>query len=161
MKTTITDPVRVFRSKSYVISTYIAFNCDKTLNNTKSLTIRKCLPNNNTRSCLYDYEDNQTSSYDFDIQEKTRNYGLYQLIYKLLMGIQPTTNIASIDTFILITRTPVVVNLLQNGTSMISRGINQTLILWPGAYSVDPDSLLGFVSTVCLNIYHSLSIFLF
>lgn len=57
--------------------------------------------------------------------------------------------------YIKIISSDIIVNLVQLGTSMITRGIQQDLLLDPGRYSIDPDQDLfdATVSIIIIYIY--------
>jgi hypothetical protein len=58
------------------------------------------------------------------------------LIVKMSVSTQL---ISSVITYVQIIPSPIQVNLYQFGPSMIIRGQQQTLILDPGTFSIDPD----------------------
>ena len=59
--------------------------------------------------------------------------------------------VTSAVTYVKIIPSPVTVNLIQLGPSVITHGQQQTLILDPGSYSIDPDSDL-FNTSVCVSM---------
>lgn len=46
---------------------------------------------------------------------------------------------SSSSTYVQITPTSITVNIIQHGTSMITRGYDQNLTFDPGTFSIDPD----------------------
>ncbi|CAF4347331.1 unnamed protein product, partial [Adineta steineri] len=72
------------------------------------------------------------------IPSRTLDYGIYELILTVTM-IESLNLKSSSSAYVRITATGITANLVQLGTSMITRGSQQDLQLNPGAYSVDPD----------------------
>lgn len=68
----------------------------------------------------------------------TLAYGTYQLQLNVTMVVWPTLT-ASAYAYVTITETGITANLVQYGTSMVTRGNLQDLTLDPGTFSVDPD----------------------
>lgn len=66
------------------------------------------------------------------------SYGIYQLKLTVTMTISSMLS-ASSSAYVRITRSGITANLVQYGTSMITRGYAQDLTLDPGTFSVDPD----------------------
>ena len=66
------------------------------------------------------------------------DYGLYQIELTVAMTFSSRL-VALAVTFVTIIPSPITVNLVQLGSSMITHGQQQTLILDPGSYSIDPD----------------------
>ena len=62
---------------------------------------------------------------------------------------------SSSSAYVKITQSNIIVNLIQLGTSMITRGYQQDLLLDPGTYSIDPDQV-PFDATVSMNTYQKI-----
>jgi hypothetical protein len=74
------------------------------------------------------------------IPGRTLPYGLYQL--KLIVTSIYSSNLTiSSSAYVQINPSGITANLVQLGTSMITRGNLQDLKLDPGSYSVDPDAI--------------------
>ncbi|XP_063604126.1 uncharacterized protein LOC134779789 [Penaeus indicus] len=76
----------------------------------------------------------------------TLNYGTYRFTYTVRITGDPTDPldvsqpfVRSVDTFVRITRSPLVVMMNKGGVSMITLGFNQTIVINPGEFSYDPD----------------------
>ena len=80
----------------------------------------------------------QTTFAELYIPARTLPYGLYQLTLKLSMVTAPQLS-SSTSAYVRITPSGITANLVQYGTSMITRGNEQDLVLDPGRYSADPD----------------------
>ena len=72
------------------------------------------------------------------VPSKTLDYGIYQIKLTVKMSVRLEL-ISSAVTFVEIIPSSIQVQLIQFGPSIIVRGQQQTLILDPGTYSIDPD----------------------
>ena len=84
------------------------------------------------------------------IPSHSLDYGVYQIKLTVAMTVSSQLT-ASVVTYVSIIRSPITVNLLQLGSSMIIHGQQQTLTLDPGSFSVDPDSTTFFDISVCVS----------
>jgi len=66
------------------------------------------------------------------------------------MNVSPNT-VSSNSVYVKITPSGIIANLVQYGTSMITSGHNQNLLLDPGTFSVDLD---GYIFNATVNSYH-------
>ena len=73
------------------------------------------------------------------VPARTLAYGLYELRLIVTM-IQSSTMMSSAAAYVNINPSGITANLVQLGTSVITRGSGQELVLDPGQYSVDPDA---------------------
>jgi len=80
-----------------------------------------------------------TTSSEIFIPAKTLAYGIYQLTLTANMVAAPHLS-SSASAYVEIAPSDITVNLVQFGTSMITRGYQQALLLDPGTFSVDPDT---------------------
>ena len=71
---------------------------------------------------------------------RTLDYGTYQLTLRVSMAVAPQWT-SEASAYVTITRSPITPHLLPLGTSMITHGHAQDLLLDPGTYSIDPDVL--------------------
>ncbi|CAF1460939.1 unnamed protein product [Adineta steineri] len=125
------------RSQDFSISSMIQFNCDGSLSTTTKWTIKNCT---STR-CSFEIVLNEkvmTTFSELYIPSRTLAYGVYQLTLTVTMIDSPNLK-ASSSAYVRITATGITANLVQLGTSMITRGDQQDLLLDPGTFSVDPD----------------------
>ncbi len=67
---------------------------------------------------------------------------------------------SSASAYVKITPSGITANLVQYGTSMITRGYQQDLLLDPGTFSVDPDATIFNASVSFLVINKSYSVLL-
>ena len=119
-------------------------------------TIKTCSNTSCTRTMPSNPAIN-TKCTELYIPSNTLPYGIYN--FTLTVSVPGFSTVSSV--LIDIVRSPIVVNLVQLGTLMITRGHQQDLLINPGAYSFDPD---GFafntsVGTALLHIYRSLITF--
>ncbi|CAF4003433.1 unnamed protein product [Adineta steineri] len=125
------------RSQDFSISSMIQFNCDGSLSTTKKWTIKNCT----STSCSFEIVLNEkvmTTFSELYIPSRTLAYGVYQLTLTVTMIDSPNLKSSS-SAYVRITATGITANLVQLGTSMITRGDQQDLLLDPGTFSVDPD----------------------
>jgi hypothetical protein len=95
------------------------------------------------------------------IQSNTLKYGIYQMTLAAKTSIS-SAMISSVSTYIKIIPSPIQVQLLQLGPSIIIQGKQQTLILDPGTFSIDPDqtyfnSSVSFIYSnfkLIFNLFH-------
>ncbi|CAF4060500.1 unnamed protein product, partial [Adineta steineri] len=83
-------------------------------------------------------EQVMTTFSELYIPSRTLNYGVYQLTLTVTMIDSPNLKSSS-SVYVRITATGITANLVQLGTSMITRGNQQDLLLDPGTFSVDPN----------------------
>ncbi|CAF3967703.1 unnamed protein product [Adineta steineri] len=115
----------------------IQFNCDGSLSTTTKWAIKNCT----STSCSFEILLNEkvmTTYSELYIPSRTLNYGVYQLTLTVTMIDSPNLKSSS-SVYVRITATGITANLVQLGTSMITRGDQQDLLLDPGTFSVDPD----------------------
>lgn len=117
----------------------IKFNCNKSFS-----TIKKWIIKNST---INNYSE--TNSGELYISSNTLAYGIYQLEFTVIMSEHPNLT-SSVSVYIEIRPSDVTVNLIPSGTSVITSGHQQHLILNPGYYSIDPDGY-EFNTSVCLT----------
>jgi predicted phage tail protein len=80
----------------------------------------------------------ETKFNEIYIPSRTLDYGIYE--FNLTVTLISSLNfISSASAFVKITKSGITANLVQLGTSMITRGNQQELKLEPGTHSFDPD----------------------
>ena len=75
------------------------------------------------------------------IPSRTLPFGIYELTLTVTMIASPDLTSSS-SAYVRITPSGITANLIQLGTSMITRGYGQNLTLDPGSFSVDGDGYL-------------------
>ncbi|CAF4104041.1 unnamed protein product, partial [Adineta steineri] len=136
-QSSLSSPMSYRRSQDFSISSMIQFNCDGSLSTTTKWTIKNCT----STSCSFEIILNEkvmTTFSELYIPSRTLAYGVYQLTLTVTM-IDSANLKASSSVYVRITATGITANLVQLGTSMITRGDQQDLLLDPGTFSVDPD----------------------
>jgi K+-transporting ATPase A subunit len=73
------------------------------------------------------------------IPARTLRYGIYEMNLTVTMCASSQL-VSSATTYIQIVPSPIIVNLIQFGVSMIVQKQQQMLTLNPGTFSVDPDA---------------------
>ncbi|CAF1529483.1 unnamed protein product, partial [Adineta steineri] len=136
-QSSLSSPTSYRRSQDFSITSMTQFNCDGSLSTTKKWTIKNCT----STSCLFAIVLNEkvmTTFSELYIPSRTLAYGVYQLTLTVTMIDSPNLKSSS-SVYVRITATGITANLVQLGTSMITRGDQQDLLLDPGTFSVDPD----------------------
>ena len=80
-----------------------------------------------------------TTSSELFIPAGTFPLGTYQLNLTVSMVAAPHL-LSSVCVYVEIVPSPITVNLIPFGTSMITHGYQQDLLLDPGSFSLDPDT---------------------
>ncbi|CAF1360361.1 unnamed protein product, partial [Adineta steineri] len=125
------------RSQDFYISSMIQFNCGGSLSTSTKWTIKNCTSTRCSFEILLN-EKVMTTFSELYIPSRTLAYGVYQLTLTVIMIDSPNLKSSS-SAYVRITATGITANLVQLGTSMITRGDQQDLLLDPGTFSVDPD----------------------
>jgi hypothetical protein len=133
----LTSPIQFRRNQDFYISSNIEFNCNNSFSLITKWTIQNC-----TSICSYEIQFDstiiETKFSELYIPSRILAYGIYEL--KLTVTMIATSNLTSTaSAFVKITPSGITANLIQLGTSMITRGNQQELKLDPGTYSLDLD----------------------
>ncbi len=135
----LSSPLQFRRSQDFYISSYLQLNCNNSLATITKWTISNC-----TSTCSSPTQIGQmiiTTSSELFIPARTFDYGTYQLTLSVSMTAVTRLS-SSASAYVKITSSGITANLIQFGTSMITRGHQQDLILDPGTYSIDLDENL-------------------
>ena len=81
-----------------------------------------------------------TSLSELFLPPRTLEYGTYELRLSVAMSVAPPW-MSTASAYVTITPSPITPHLMPLGTSMITHGHGQALLLDPGTYSIDPDAL--------------------
>ncbi|CAF4145951.1 unnamed protein product, partial [Adineta steineri] len=136
-----TSPIEFRRSQNFYISSIIQFNCNSSLSMTTKWTIKNCSLNCSHKTTL----DQQiiTPLSELYIPSRTLAYGIYQLELTVTMINLPSLiRSSSSSVYVRIIPSTITANLVQLGTSMITRGNQQDLTLDPGTFSINPNENL-------------------
>ena len=136
-QSTLISPLQYQRGRDFSISSVLQLNCDISLSTITRWTIKNCT----ATSCLSSFSIDRriiTTTSELYIPSKSLNYGTYELQFTVIMSDAPNVTSSS-AVYVQITPTGVIANLLQMGTSMITRGSQQDLLLDPGTFSIDLD----------------------
>ncbi|CAM4770288.1 unnamed protein product [Rotaria magnacalcarata] len=132
----LSAPVQLRRSEDLHISSYIEVNCIASLAVITQWTVFNC-----TSTCSLQTKLDQsviTTLNELFIRARTLVYGIYKLKLTVTM-VASTDLISAASVYVRINPSNIIPNLVEFGTSMISRGQSQDLILNPGSFSVNPD----------------------
>ncbi|CAM4981845.1 unnamed protein product [Rotaria socialis] len=135
----LSSPLQYRRSEAFSISSYIQLNCSGSLSNTIEWKISHCTSTICSSETLQEQTIITTLS-ELYIPELTLDYGTYQFTLTVRMFAARQLSSAA-SAYIQIIPSNIVVNLVQFGPTMITRGYQQDLILDPGSYSIDPDTI--------------------
>ena len=144
----VLSPLQIQRTDDIYINTDLQLNCNSSLSTINQWRIYNC-----TRNCSSTIPMGQTivmTSSELNIPSRTLPYGTYQLNLTVSMVASPSLS-SSASVYVQITPSSIAANLIQFGTSMITHGYKQDLLLDPGTFSVDPDATT-FNASVCFNI---------
>ena len=129
-------PLEYQRNQDFSISSYLNLNCNSSLTVKSNWTIANC-----TSTCSYPIRLDQiviATPSELYIPSNTLNYGIYQLTLTVSMVAAPQLS-SSASVYVKIIPSDITVNLIAFGTSMITSGYKQDLLLDPGTHSIDPD----------------------
>lgn len=130
-------PLQFRRNQDFYISSNIQLDCDSSLSTIIRWAILNC-----TFNCSSEILLDQTVVTTFSelyIPARTLPYGFFELRLTVTMAISSNL-FSSKSAYVRITPSGITANLVQFGTSMITRGYVQDLLLDPGSYSVDYDT---------------------
>jgi hypothetical protein len=133
---TLSSPIQFRRSQDFNLVSIIALHCNDSLAIKTEWTVKNC-----SSICSYAIQLDSmimTTSTELYIPGRTLPYGLYELTLTVTM-IDNSSLTTSTSIYVQITPSGITANLIQYGTSMITRGSQQDLQFNPGSYSVDPD----------------------
>jgi len=127
------NPKTVRRSEDISIVSIIKFDCNQSL----SMKTKWIIRSNSNRIQLNSVI--VTTSSELFIPLQTLQYGIYQFELTVTMTNSSWFDVSK-STYIEIIPTKIIVNLFYLGTSMVTNGYEQDLLLDPGKYSIDPDN---------------------
>ncbi|CAF3781553.1 unnamed protein product [Rotaria sp. Silwood1] len=133
----LTSPLQYRQSEDFSISSYIQLNCNSSLSIITKWIISTCISTCSFPSYLG--QTIKTHLSEIFIPARTFNYGIYKLTLTVTMSIASYLT-SSISAYVKIILSNLTVNIIQFGTSMITQGYQQDLILDPEKYSINPDT---------------------
>ena len=134
---TLGSPIQFRRNQDSFISSSVQLKCNNSLATNTKWTIKNCTSSN----CSFQIQLDQsviTTFSELFIPARTLPIGIYELTLTVTMITSPNLTSSS-SAYIQITSSGIIVNLLQFGASMITRGYQQNLTIDPGSFSVDLD----------------------
>ncbi|CAF1188688.1 unnamed protein product, partial [Adineta ricciae] len=132
----LSSPLQVRRSQNFYFVSLITLGCSQLFSISTSWTITYC-----TSTCSKQVQINGTilTTYsDLYIPAQALSYGIYKFELTVTMVDMPSLQTTS-SVYVHIIPSAVTANLIQYGTSMVTIGYNQDLLLDPGSFSVDLD----------------------
>jgi hypothetical protein len=134
------------RSQSFSIGSTVRVNCYTSLSTIRQWAVFSCSGECSTPVLI----NGSLTLGELFVPARSLDYGVYRI--QLTVTTTFSSQLASsAGIYVRIIPSPVTVNLVQLGSSMITHGQQQTLTLDPGSYSIDPDSTL-FNTSVCFLI---------
>ena len=132
------SPLVFQRSQEISIRSYLQLQCNASLATNISWIITRCATICSSPPLPLPASIITTLSELF-LPSRTLDYGIYELTLTVAMAVAPhLTSTAS--AYVTIKPSPITPNLMPFGTSMITQGRSQDLLLDPGTNSVDPDT---------------------
>ena len=148
----LSSPTSFRRNQDFYIISIIKLNCRQTLSITANWTIKNCASNCSNEISL----DSSivTTFSELYIPARTLSDGVYELTLTITMVNLPHLT-TSTSVYVRITPAGITANLVLLGTSLITSGHKQNLVLNPGKFSVDLDKKLfnASVSNSPINFY--------
>ena len=136
-QSSLSNPLQYRRSQDFYISSSVEFLCASAARKiTYQWLINNCIRANCQTPAIGSNGPIGSQSSELYIPSRTLSYGVYQMT--LLVRVNGQSNIQS-SVFVQINPSGITANLVELGTSMITRGHLQDLLFDPGRYSVDPD----------------------
>ena len=132
----LSNPIQIRREEDFYVTSNIDVNCNSSFQLIYQWRINNCSFTN----CSMSIHSNQISTLnEYFLPARTLPLGLYQL--QLIVTVQTSSSlILSQSIYLLITPSGITANLIELGTSMITRGKQQNLQFNPGFYSIDLDN---------------------
>ncbi|CAF3980133.1 unnamed protein product [Rotaria sp. Silwood2] len=135
-KSSLTSPLQYRRSQDFSIISIIQLNCQGSLSTIITWSIKNC-----SSSCSFQIQLSEkviTTLSELYIPSRSLAYGIYE--FKIIVAqVDLSSLISTASAYVRITPSGITANLVQLGTSMITRGSEQDLLLDPGTFSIDPD----------------------
>jgi hypothetical protein len=122
------------------VSAFLQLQCTASLATAIQWTMTNCSAQKCSAMPLQLPQSLQTTAAELFIPARTLDYGIYQLQVIVFMVAAPQL-ISVASTNVQIVPSTITPNLMPFGTSMIVHGRGGDLLLDPGTYSLDPDTL--------------------
>lgn len=134
---TLSSPMQFRANQDFYISSYTQLNCTQSLMTAMKWTVKNCTETDCSFQIQFD-SSIATSFSELYVPARTFPYGTYEFVLSVTMSVSPLLT-SSKSTFVRISPSGITANLVQFGTSLITSGRQQHLVLDPGSYSIDPD----------------------
>lgn len=132
------SPLVFRRSEDISISAYLQLECNASLATDISWTLTRCTTICSSSPLPLPASVITTLSELF-LPPHTLDYGTYQLTLTVALSTAPRLTSTAVA-YMTITPSSITPNLMPFGTSMITQGRSQDLVLDPGTNSIDPDT---------------------
>ena len=147
----VTVPLQFRRSQDFYISTIIKLKCAESLEVKTQWSIFNCSLNSTCSTQAKLDELINTTLSELFVPARILSYGSYKMELTVTMVDSP--RIFSIDSaYVKINPSGITANLVLHGTSLVTSGERQDLILNPGNYSINPDESIFNTSVSVVNL---------
>lgn len=136
-QSSLSSPLVYRRSQDFSIASLLRLACESSLSTTIQWSIKNCTVTTCITPITLSKKISTTLS-EIYIPSRTLALGVYQFTLSVKMTKSPQYRSSSVA-YIRVTPSGITANLVELGTSMITRGDKQNLFFDPGTYSVDPD----------------------
>ncbi|CAF0876239.1 unnamed protein product, partial [Brachionus calyciflorus] len=149
-------PIKIARTKMITLLAETTLRCNLTLSNEKGWRLFSVSPSNGNVLREIDISKNPTSpNAELVVQPNSINYGLYKFVFTVRMigsNLMGRIFESSIETYVKIVPTGIVVWALKGGVAEGRYGLEQELEFKPVLYSFDQDSLVS-ISSLKFKFY--------
>ena len=140
-------PIKIARTKIITLLAESTLRCNLTLENEKGWQLFLVDPSNGANRQQIDLSRNPTSKFaEIVVQPNALNYGLYKFVFTVRMigsNLMGRIFESSIESFIKVVPTGIVVWGLKGGIAERRLGLDQQLEFTPALFSFDQDSLVS------------------
>ena len=144
----LAQPLRRRRSRGFLVTASVQLNCNAASTQRLQWTIHSCSSICSTRVQLD--SSIRTTQNDLFIPARALPYGTYLFTFTV-NTTTPFKTLSTVAAYITINASTFTPTLVLRGTSLITRGRQQDLLLGPGIFSQDPDH-----DTFDASVSHSL-----
>ncbi|CAD5112526.1 DgyrCDS1737 [Dimorphilus gyrociliatus] len=143
--TKFSDARKVYRKDSFRLVGLTSIQCTATLDNVKTWSVEEIDSSTGVTKKKIDLSSLKSSeTSELNIPARYLNYGLYKIFFNVKMdskGIpDQSTFTSSAITYVQIRASPLIVQVMEGGMNVITRGFGQDITLDAAKNSIDPDN---------------------
>jgi hypothetical protein len=139
-----------------VNSSYLQLQCITSLVTLTQWSVHNCSSSCSSTALPLPPSVTTTTRSELFLPPRTLEYGTYELRLRATMAVAPQRT-STASAYVTITPSSITPHLLPLGTSMITHGHGQDLLLDPGTYSIDPDAITFNASVSILSCMKRMS----